>query len=103
MLKQILMAASILAALSVAACGTTPTERGLTGAGIGAATGAVIGGVTGGSTGAVVGGVVGGVVGAVTTKDDIDIGDPPWKKSCRERQRRGERINCDRRPGNGTR
>jgi hypothetical protein len=100
MFKHMLMGATVLGALSLAACGTTPTERGLTGAGIGAATGAVIGGVTGGDvgTGAVVGGVVGGVIGATTTKDDIDIGDPPWKKDCYERQRRGERINCDRPP-----
>jgi len=95
-----LMAATMLAALSLGACGTTPGERGLTGAGIGAATGAVIGGVTGGDvgTGAVVGAVVGGVIGATTTKDDIDIGDPPWKKSCRERQRRGENISCKHKP-----
>jgi hypothetical protein len=98
--KRMLMSATILAALTLGACGTTPTERGLTGAGIGAATGAVIGGVTGGDagTGAVIGGVVGGVVGATTTKDDIDIGDPPWKRDCRERQRRGERVRCDRAP-----
>ena len=100
MLRTSLLTATVFAALSVTACGTTPTERGLTGAGIGAATGAIIGGVTGGSvgTGAVVGGVVGGAVGALTTKDDIDIGDPPWKKSCLERQRRGERIDCKTRP-----
>ena len=100
MFRTSLMAATMFAALSLGACGTTPGERGLTGAGIGAATGAVIGGVTGGSvgTGAIVGGVVGGVIGATTTKDDIDIGDPPWKKSCKERQHRGERVDCSRRP-----
>lgn len=100
MFRTSLLAATMLAAFSLAACGTTPTERGLTGAGIGAATGAVIGGVTGGSvgTGAVVGAVVGGAIGATTTKDDIDIGDPPWKKSCKERQRRGEHISCKKRP-----
>jgi osmotically inducible lipoprotein OsmB len=102
MFRTALMGAAMLGALSLAACGTTPTERGLTGAGIGAATGAVIGGVTGGDvgTGAVVGGVVGGAVGALTTKDEIDIGDPPWKKSCKERQRRGEKISCKHKPRN---
>jgi hypothetical protein len=97
--KQLLMSATILAALSLGACGTTPTERGLTGAGLGALGGAAIGSISGDAgTGAVIGGVVGGIVGATTTKDDIDIGDPPWKRDCRERQRRGERVNCDRRP-----
>jgi hypothetical protein len=100
MLKQMLMGATFFAALTLGACGTTPGERGLSGAGIGAATGAVIGGVTGGDigTGAVVGGVVGGVIGATTTKDDIDIGDPPWKKRCYERRRNGERVDCRRPP-----
>ncbi len=100
MFRTSLKAATILAALSLAACGTTPGERGLTGAAIGAAAGAVVGGVAGGNvgTGAVVGGVVGGVIGATTTKDEIDIGDPPWKKSCLERQRKGERIDCSKRP-----
>jgi hypothetical protein len=91
-----MFAAATFAALSLSACGTSQTDRGLSGAGIGAATGAVIGGVTGGSigTGAVIGGVVGGVVGATTTKDDINLGKPIWKKSCRDRQRDGERISC---------
>ena len=100
MLKSTLMAATIVAAFGIAACGTTPTERGITGAGLGAATGAVIGGVTGGDvgTGAVVGGVVGGVVGAVTSPDDIYLGEPIWKKRCYERQRRGERVDCRKPP-----
>jgi hypothetical protein len=100
MFKTILMTATMLAALSLGACGTTPTDRGLSGAGLGALGGAAVAGVTGGSigTGAVIGAVAGGVIGATTTKDDIDIGDPPWKKSCRERQRRGEHISCRHRP-----
>lgn len=100
MLRTTLLSATVVAAFALSACGTSPGERALTGAGLGAAAGAVVGGVTGGSvgTGAVVGAVAGGVVGAATTKDDIDMGDPPWKKSCRERQRRGERIDCSRRP-----
>lgn len=91
-----MLAAAAFAALGLSACGTSQTDRGLSGAGIGAATGAVIGGVTGGSigTGAVIGGVVGGVVGATTTKDDINLGKPIWRKSCRDRQRAGERISC---------
>jgi hypothetical protein len=96
MIRTFAFAAATLACVSLSACGTSQTDRGLSGAGIGAATGAVIGGVTGGSigTGAVIGGVVGGVVGATTTKDDINLGKPIWKKSCRDRQRGGERISC---------
>lgn len=61
--------------LLLAACGNTPTERGLSGAGIGAGVGAVGSAVTGGSpwTGAVIGGVVGGATGAMTDKDDINL------------------------------
>lgn len=100
MLRTTLLSATMVAAFALSACGTTPGERAITGAGLGAAAGAVVGGVTGGDagTGAIIGGVAGGVLGAATTKDEIDIGDPPWKKSCRERQRRGERIDCSRRP-----
>jgi osmotically inducible lipoprotein OsmB len=96
MIRTRIFALAALAALSLSACGTSTSDRTLSGAGIGAATGAVIGGVTGGSvgTGAVIGGVVGGVVGAATTKDDINLGKPIWKKSCRQRQRDGERISC---------
>lgn len=63
------------AVLSLSACGNTPTERGLSGAGIGAGAGAVGSALTGGSpwTGAVIGGVVGGATGALTDKDDINL------------------------------
>ena len=100
MIRSHMLAVVTLAALSLSACGTSQSDRTLSGAGIGAGigagTGAVIGGVTGGSvgTGAVVGAVVGGVVGATTTKDDINLDKPIWRKSCRERQRDGEHISC---------
>jgi osmotically inducible lipoprotein OsmB len=98
MIRTYMFAAATFAALGLSACGTSQTDRGLSGAGIGAVTGAVIGSVTGGSvgTGAVVGAVVGGVVGATTTKDDINLGKPIWKKSCRQRQREGANISCPR-------
>jgi osmotically inducible lipoprotein OsmB len=61
--------------LVLAGCGNSPTERGLSGAGIGAGAGAVGSALTGGSpwTGAVIGGVVGGATGALTDKDDINL------------------------------
>lgn len=67
-------------ALTVAACGNTPLERGATGAAIGAAAGAGGSAILDGdpATGAIIGGVVGGAVGALTDRDDIDIGDTPF-------------------------
>ncbi len=63
--------------LALSACGTTKTERAVSGSAIGGGVGLVGSAVTGGDplTGAVIGGVTGGVVGAVTDKDDINLGD----------------------------
>lgn len=96
MLNKLLLAGAAVASLSLAACGTTPGDRALSGAGIGALGGAAIGAATGGSigTGAVVGGVAGAVVGATTTRDEIDMGDPAWKRDCERRRRNGERVDC---------
>lgn len=62
--------------LAVAACGSTPKERGLSGGAIGAGAGAVVGAVTGMSvlTGVAIGAGVGAVTGAVTSKDQINLG-----------------------------
>jgi osmotically inducible lipoprotein OsmB len=69
-------------ALLVAACGTTTTDRALSGAGIGAAGGAAAGAVTGGSptTGAILGGAGGAAAGILTDEDDIDLGEPIWRR-----------------------
>jgi peptidoglycan hydrolase-like protein with peptidoglycan-binding domain len=63
-------------------CGTTSTERGTSGAGVGAAAGAVLGAVTGLSVvqGAVIGAVAGGATGALTTKEQVNLGEPAWKE-----------------------
>lgn len=55
--------------LAVAACGSSPGDRALTGGAIGAGTGAVIGSTTavGVVPGAVVGGVAGAAIGVATT------------------------------------
>ena len=55
--------------VSLAACGSSPGTRAVTGGLIGAGTGAAIGGVTHGSVGtdALIGGGVGAVGGAVTS------------------------------------
>ena len=65
--------------LVLAACGTTPVERGTTGAAIGAGVGATGAAVTGGSpaSGALIGGAAGAATGALTDRDDLDLGDIP--------------------------
>src|SRR5258708_4372031 len=79
------MTAVTLLAMGLAGCGTSQSDRTLSGAGLGAGGGAIIAAATGGSvgTGAVIGAVVGGVVGATTSRDDLDLGDPLWRKHCR--------------------
>lgn len=71
------IAAMFLASLTLVSCGTSKTDRALSGGGIGAGVGAVGSAVTGGSpwTGAVVGGAVGAATGALTDEDDIDLDD----------------------------
>jgi osmotically inducible lipoprotein OsmB len=67
-------------AVSLAACGTNPGDRALSGAGLGAASGAVIGAAAGNpAMGAAIGAVAGGVGGAVTKPDQVDLGRPIWK------------------------
>ena len=68
MRTHVLLAALMLASLTLSACGETPGCRALTGAGVGAAGGAVIGALTGSVvTGAAIGAVAGGATGALTS------------------------------------
>ena len=71
---------ALVAMLGLAACGSSKTDRALSGAGIGAAAGAAGGAVTGGSplTGALLGGAGGAAVGGLTDEDDFDLGKPVW-------------------------
>lgn len=61
--------------LGVAACGSSKSERAVSGGAIGAGAGALGSAVLGGSavTGAVVGGAVGAATGVLTDEDDIDL------------------------------
>jgi osmotically inducible lipoprotein OsmB len=65
-----------------AACGESKLDRGLSGAAIGAGTGAAAGAVTGGglTRGAILGGAAGGAAGVLTDEDDVDLGDPVWRR-----------------------
>jgi hypothetical protein len=68
--------------LALAACGGSKLDRGLSGAAIGAGTGAAAGAVTGGSAvrGGLLGGAAGGAAGVLTDEDDLDLGDPAWRR-----------------------
>lgn len=68
------------AALLLSACGQTPADRAMTGAGMGAAGGALLGAVVGAPMiGALVGGSAGAVAGAATDPSEIYLGQPVWK------------------------
>jgi hypothetical protein len=73
--------AALAAALLLAACGSTKTERGVSGGAIGAGVGAAGSAITGGSIlgGAALGGAAGAATGVLTDEDDVDLGDPVWK------------------------
>jgi osmotically inducible lipoprotein OsmB len=70
-----------VAALLLSACGTTGTDRALSGGGIGAGAGAAVGAVTGlgVGTGALIGGAAGAAAGALTDEDDVNLGRPVWR------------------------
>lgn len=68
--------------LLLAGCGSSKTDRGVSGGAIGAGVGAATGAATGGSAvgGAILGGAVGAATGVLTDDDDVDLGKPVWKK-----------------------
>lgn len=69
-------------ALALGGCGTSTTDRALSGAALGGAAGAGVAAVTGGSVlgGAVVGGAVGAAAGALTSEKDVNLGRPVWRR-----------------------
>jgi hypothetical protein len=79
--RNVSIVLSTLMILSLSACGNTPGDRALSGAGIGAAAGAVIGAPFGApAIGAAVGAVAGGATGALTTPSQVDLGRPIWRQ-----------------------
>ncbi len=74
-----LFAGALLA--TVVGCGTTTSDRAISGAGIGAGAGAILGTVTGmgPGTGAAVGAAAGAATGGLTKKKQIDLGKPVWR------------------------
>jgi hypothetical protein len=80
-MKPIALAASLsLALLALSACGSSTSDRALSGGAIGAGVGAVGGALFGSpAAGAVIGGAVGAGTGALTDKEQIDLGKPVWR------------------------
>jgi osmotically inducible lipoprotein OsmB len=70
----------MIAAVTLAGCGTTPGDRGLSGAGIGAATGAVVGAIVGGPVlaAAAIGAGAGALTGVATKPSAVNLGKPIW-------------------------
>lgn len=70
------------AAFLLTACGTNPSDRTMSGAGIGAGAGAAVGAVTGLTVleGALLGAAAGGLTGYLTDEDFINLGRPVWEK-----------------------
>ncbi len=81
--KLAITSVSIGLLLTLAACGETAGERGVSGAAIGAGAGAAVGAATGIGpvTGAVIGGVAGGATGVLTTPSQASVGKPVYKGS----------------------
>lgn len=73
---------AIIALILLTACGSSTSDRALSGGAIGAGAGALGGAVMGGSpvTGAVIGGAVGAAAGGLTKEEDINLGKPVWRK-----------------------
>ena len=75
-----LVTALSLSLLFLGACGSSTSDRALSGGAIGAGVGVVGGALLGAPVeGALIGGAVGAGAGAVTDENDIDLGDPVWE------------------------
>ena len=72
----VLIATSLL---TLSACGTSTTDRAVSGGALGAAAGAAIGSLSGNAgDGAVIGGIAGAAAGAVTDPCTVNLGHPVW-------------------------
>lgn len=80
-MKMLLTVGVLTSVLALAACGSSTSDRALSGGAIGAGAGAATGALTGGSAlgGALLGGAAGAAIGGFTEEDDIDFGKPWWR------------------------
>lgn len=81
-MRKIMLILAVPLALTLAGCGSSTTDRALSGAALGGAAGAGVAAATGGSVlgGAVVGGAVGAAAGALTSEKDVNLGRPIWRR-----------------------
>lgn len=81
-MPQTSLAILLFTAALLSACGSTTTDRALSGGGIGAGLGAGTAAVTGGNVlgGAAIGGAGGAAIGGLTDEQDFDLGQPLWKR-----------------------
>lgn len=94
MKKSFMLGAVIAATLGLAACGTSPGDRAVSGGLLGAGGGAAIGALAGNAgAGAAIGGLVGAAAGAMSDPCQMNLGDPFW------RDQRASRADYHRRCG----
>lgn len=81
-MSKILHRSVVVLALTLTACGQTPSDRAISGAGLGAAAGTVGAVIVDGNplTGALIGATAGAVTGAATNERDINFGKPFWRR-----------------------
>lgn len=80
MKPSILTMTVALSLLALGACGSSKSDRALSGGAIGAGVGAVGGALLGSPLeGALIGGAVGAGTGALTKESDVDLGKPVWR------------------------
>ena len=79
-LRTLTLCAVMTSALTLAACGTSPGDRAVSGGLLGAGAGAAIGSVTGSAgKGALIGGVAGAAIGLLSDPCKLNLGDPYWR------------------------
>ncbi len=80
-MHKLVLAVASIAMLGLGACGTSRSDRALSGAGLGAAAGAGVSALTGGNLagGALIGGAAGAIGGGLTSSSDVNLGKPVWR------------------------
>jgi len=86
-IRNLVLGPVLVCGVSLAGCGTTPGDRGLSGGLLGAGTGAAIGAMAGSAgTGALIGGLGGAAIGMLTSSDTINLGEPAWHRTASHRR-----------------
>ena len=80
--KTLIVSVVVALSSSIAACGTSPTDRAISGAALGAGTGALGAAIldTNIGGGALLGGALGAGAGYLTDPTYFNLGAPPWQQ-----------------------